>query len=339
MSSKENRQPTLADVAALAEVDRAVVSKVITGDPKLSIRPETHQRVLDAITELQYRPNRIARSLRTRRADTFGLVIPDFTNPVYASIIVGAEAAAAERKCVLLTGSIASGGVDMQDYLELLGRGRVDGLLLAGAPEGVEHLDRLGLPHLFINRRAANTRRYVILDDERAAALAVDHLFGLGHRRIAHLAGPADADTAARREAGYRRALEDAGLSASDAEVVRGDYSSRGGAEAMRTLLERSPRPTAVFVANVAAAIGALASAREMGLDLPGDLSVVAVHDLPLADYLTPPLTTLRMPLEKLGATAIDLLATRSAKARIEEVVAGPIELVERSSTAPPRSS
>lgn len=336
MRSAGRGQITLADVAARAAVDRSVVSRVLSEDPGLSIRPETRERVIAAVAELQYRPNRIARSLRTRKADTFGLVIPDFTNPIYASIIAGAEAAASERGCVLLTGSLGQGALSIDQYLELLGRGRVDGLLLAGDPDGVERLEELGMPWLFVNRRAPQARRYVILDDERAAMLAVEHLHGLGHERIAHLTGPSGADTAQRREAGYRRALRDARLRVPRGYVVRGDYTSRAGAEAMRTLLERTPRPTAVFVANVAAAIGALAAARDAGVVVPDALSVVAVHDLPLVEYLAPPLTTLRMPLEKLGRTAIELLATRPVDARVEEVVEGPIELVQRASTAPP---
>jgi LacI family transcriptional regulator len=332
-------QITLAHVAARAEVDRSVVSRVLTGDPRLNVRPETRQRVLDAVAALDYRPNLIARSLRTQRADTFGLVIPDFMNPIYASIITGAEVAAAARGCVLLTGSLTNGEVAIDQYLDLLGRGRVDGLLLAGAEATgalVDRLEHLDLPWMLINRRAPKARRYVVLDDERAAQMAVEHLHELGHRRIAHLAGPQGADTARRREAGYRKALRRLKLPARGELVVRGDYSNAGGAEAMRSLVAMEPRPTAVFVANVAAAIGALAAAREAGVAVPQEISVIAVHDLALAAYLSPPLTTLRMPLEEMGRRAIELLATRPATEHIEEVVEGPIELVVRGSTAPP---
>jgi LacI family transcriptional regulator len=135
---------------------------------------------------------------------------------------------------------------------------------------------------------------------------------------------------------GYRQALLRLGLGDDDSLVVRGDYTNAGGADAMRVLLGMRERPTAVFVANVAAAIGALAVARELAVEVPRDLSVIAAHDLGLADSLSPPLTTLRMPLEEMGRRAIELLATRSASERIAEVVEGPIELVVRASTGPP---
>lgn len=333
------RRVTLLDVAARAEVDRSIVSRVLSGDPALNVREETRQRVLAAVHELDYRPNAVARSLRTRQAEAFGLLIPDFGNPIYASIITGAEAAAADKGRVLLTGSLAS-GLDLQQYIDRLGQGRIDGLLIAGAEtsgEVVARLEASGLPWLLLNRRLPGSRRYIILDDEQAAALAVDHLIELGHRRIAHLAGPEAADTAQRRRDGYVRTMERAGLAVDERLVVPSDYSNAGGVAGIRRLLQLDDPPTAVFVANVAAAIGALAGARELGVEVPGALSIVAVHDLPLAGYLQPPLTTVRMPLEALAARAIELLSTEPAPAAIEEVLRRPIQLVVRGSTAAPR--
>lgn len=332
---------TLDDVAAHANVDRSVVSRVMTNDPRLNVRESTRQRVLDSIEALNYRPNAMARSLRTARAGAFGLLIPDFSNPVYASIIKGAEAAAADRDCLLLTGSAeAQPDGELSDrYLELVGSGRVDGLLLAGGGPISEITQRVGglrLPWLMLNRATPGATRYVVLDDERAATLAVEHLVDLGHRRIAHLAGPAGADTAQRRESGYRAALTAANLNGQRALVVRGDYTNRGGAIAMEKLLARKQPPTAVFVANVAAAIGAVWAARRAGFVIPDQLSVVAVHDLPLAEYMQPALTTVRMPLEQLGRRGLELIASEPASALITEVLTEPIELISRGSTAPP---
>lgn len=335
------RRSTIADVAALAGVDRAVVSRVINNDSGLSIRDSTRQRVLDAIAMLNYRPNAAARSLRTARTRTLGLLIPDFANPVYAEIVKGAERAAADVGSVLVAGSADGVGTTAATYLELLGHGRIDGLLVAtgGLPQAQQdELARLHLPWLLINRRGRERRRYVILDDELAAALAVDHLISLGHRRIAHITGPRGADTAQRRRTGYTKTLRRAGISADPALTISADYTPDGGADAMHTLLQTQHTPTAVFVANVASAIGALHAAHELSLRVPDDISVVAVHDFPLAARLVPPLTTVRMPLDQLGQRAVQLLLRTPGDAEIREVVREPIDLVVRESTgAPPK--
>lgn len=337
MAGTRRSRVTLNDVAARAGVDRSVVSRVINDDPGLNVREETRQRVLDALRELNYRPNAAARSLRTAKAGAYGLLIPDYHNPVYASIIAGAEAAARDREALLLTGSAGDGEDTFGRFLDLVGQGRVDGLLVAGMPSGdmVWHEVESALPTLRLNRRDPDGDRYIILDDEAASVTAMSHLLEHGHRRIAHLAGPPAADTAARRREGYEASLHKAGLRVEDDLVAQALYTSDGGEQAMRELLERNVEMTAVFVANVASAVGALAALHQAGLRVPDDISVAAVHDHPLASYLVPPLTTVRMPLEQLGRRGIELLATVPADEPIHEVLRGPIELAERASTGP----
>ncbi|MDT5282666.1 MAG: LacI family transcriptional regulator [Mycobacterium sp.] len=328
------------DVAALAGVDKAVVSRVVNDDKVLSIRPETRERVHAAIRQLGYRRNMAARSLRTARTGTLGLFIPDFTNPVYAEIITGAETEALARDCVLMVGTSTVGGRETKDYLEVLGEGRVDGLLLAGGPITAaeqDTLSSLGVPWLLVNRRGKTNARYVILDDARAALVAVEHLLELGHERIAHVGGPAGADTARRRLDGYRRALLKHGFAPDPALDVVSDYTPDGGAEATWALLAGGARPTAIFVANIASAIGVLTALRTAGLAVPDEVSVLAVHDLPLADHLVPALTTVRMPLRRLGARAAELILTTQPSELIGEVVREPIELIMRQSTGPCR--
>jgi LacI family transcriptional regulator len=329
---------TLIDVATLAGVDRSVVSRVINDDPNLNIRPQTRQRVLDTIKKLDYRPNAAARSLRTARAFMFGLFIPDFANPVYAEIIKGAEIAAGNLGYALMTASSAGVRLGLAHYIDLLAQGRVDGMLFAGDESGhdLEQFRALGLPWVLVNRRIEGSRRYIILDDERGSRLAVEHLIALGHRRIAHIAGPETADTARRRRAGYASAMTNAGLPVDPRLIVHADYTPAGGAAAMSALLTQPERPTAVLVANVASAVGALHAAYELGLSVPAEVSVIAIHDMPLASHLVPALTTVRMPLSELGRRAIELLATREPEDDITEIVTEPVDVIVRESTAPP---
>jgi LacI family transcriptional regulator len=336
------RRVTLVDVAKAAGVDKAVVSRVVNEDPSLVIRPETRARVKAVIDELGYRPNLAARSLRTAQARSLGLVIPDFSNPVYAEIIAGAESEAMKRGYVLMAGSSASVGGSSQRYLDLLGAGRVDALLVAGgsmSPADQEWLQRQGLPWLMLNNRPrrTGTPRYAVLEDEKAAGLAVGHLLDIGHTRIAHVAGPAKADTATRRQRGYLQRMKAAGLEVPASFVASGEYTPAGGRHAVDQLLAADEPPTAIFVANVASAIGVLGGLRESGLSVPDDVSVVAVHDLPLAAHLSPPLTTVSMPLRRLGARGVELLLSTEATDAIEERLADHMELVVRESTAPPR--
>lgn len=325
----------MGDVAARAKVDPSVVSRVINNDPVLNIRPETRQRVLDAIRDLDYRPNSIARSLRTSKANAIALLIPNYDNPVYASIITGAESAARKQSSLLLTGSAVDGDYTFERFLELIVGGRVDGLLYAGSVTAPRSdLLRRNLVTLRLNGSVPGEGNYLMVDDERGAATAVNHLIELGHRRIGHLAGPKGSDTARRRALGYRRALAKAGIDQDPALFVPGDYTSRGGELAMNNLL--SARPTAVFAANFSSAIGALKAISDKFLRVPDDISMVALHDHPLAGFLTPALATVRMPLEELGRQGVELLTTIKASGTIREIIAGPIELIPRDSTASP---
>lgn len=340
MSTRNRRGVTMDDVAREAQVDRSVVSRALSGDPALNVRESTRERIFKAASDLGYRPNAAARSLKTAKAATFGLLIPDFANPVYAEIIKGAEAGASSHESLLFTGSLSAPGGGDGHYLDLLGQGRIDGLLSAGSERVSkleERLERLGVPWLLVNNRTTEAHRYILLDDEGAAKLAVEHLIDLGHRDIAHFSGPSGVDSVDRRLAGYLGALEAAGLESRPSFIFEASYASEGGEKAMENFLAANVKnkPTAIFVANVAAAIGTLACARRAGLSIPEDLSIVAVHDLPLVNYLSPPLTTVRTPLAELGRKGIECLTSVPPNQPVKEVVGGEMHLIVRESTAP----
>jgi LacI family transcriptional regulator len=324
----------LRDVAAAAGVDASVVSRVLSGDSRLSIRQETRQRVLEAAARLDYRPNTAARTLKTARTMAIGMIVPDLANANYATIAGGAEDAAATSGYVLL---VASGSAS-ERVLDL--HGRIDGLLIGMATSETPRLGDFaaGLPALLVNRREPCGIPSVTVDDEAGGALATSHLVSLGHRLIAHVAGPQNADTARRRLQGYRAGLRAAGIVTRPEWIAETSFDEVGGNVAASRLLRLEPRPTALFVANVRAAIGAIAAARRLGLRVPEDISIVGFHDAPFASYLDPALTTVRMPLEEMGRQAVDSLLALLGGQRVDDVtVAMPPELVVRASSAPPR--
>lgn len=339
----EPRRSTIADVAALAKVDRSVVSRLINDDPGLRIRDSTRQRVLDAIAMLGYRPNVMARSLRTARTRTIGLLIPDFANPIYTEIIKGAERAATKAGSLLVTGSLtAAPDASPGTYLRLLGHGRVDGLLLLTSlsteAEQAE-LDRLRLPWLQLNRTSTGGRRQIILDETYGSIVAVEHLSSLGHRRIGYLTGPRGGDTYRRRGNAYRSAMRQAGLPIEPALMVNAEYGYEGGARGFEQIMRLPSPPTAVLVDNLTTAVGCLHAARKLAVSIPGTVSVIAKHDLPIAAYLDPPLTMVRMPMQRLGEYSLERLLNTEANAKINEILREPTELVVRESTAPPRAN
>jgi LacI family transcriptional regulator len=224
-------------------------------------------------------------------------------------------------------------------FARLVLEGRIDGLAIASISPDHPLLPLLSerpVPHVFVNRGVAGSGRNVTMEDRRAVELATEHLARLGHARIGHLAGPAGLDPVVRRVAAFRE--QAARLSLEEAPVEHGDFSERGGVEAGRRLLREHPALTAVYTATVSQALGFLNLAWESGLDVPGDLSVLAHADMPLAAFAVPPLTGVSMPLHELGAAAVEaLVAQVRSGTTCDVVVPAPPALAVRASTAPPR--
>lgn len=334
-SASDTPRPTgpakLRDVAALAKVDISIASRVLSGTPRLAIRPDTRQRVIDAADQLDYTPNTTARNLRKARTMTIGLLLPDLFNAALA-IAEGAEARAIETGYLLWIGTGA-----LSERVEVLG-GRIDGLLVASATSHTTPRARTGLPMLLVNRyEEASGIQSVVVDDAAGVRIAIDYLTSIGHTRLGHVMGPQSIDTGRRRRAGFLEGLARAGIAPREDWMVEGPYSESGGYAAATRILSSDDRPTALLVSNITQSIGALSAVRQLGLRVPGDVSVVGYDDVTLAQYLDPPLTTVRMPLRELGAMAVDQLIRMIRGERVSNLVvpAGP-ELVVRGSASPP---
>jgi len=338
--------PTLKDVARLAEVDPSTASRVLRGDPQQAVSAETRGRIFDAARSLRYRPNALARGLRTRRTDTIGLIIPSLDNVGFSEVTHGIQAAAAAAgKLVMVVEADAlqrTADGHLEHYGRLITDGRLDGLIVAFAmldDQFVGHLAERNLPLVLVNRRTAGVHGSVVVDDELGSVMAVRHLIALGHRRIGLVGLEAETDTARRRERGYRRAMEEGGRAVDEAWVVSAPPNEAGGREAIARLLAvRSVvRPTAVFAASLLGAIGVLAGIRDAGFTVPDDISVIAFNEHPLAAHLSPPLTTIRMPNHRMGMEAVRMLLDAvDGKPVHDFMIHDKPEIIIRASTASP---
>jgi LacI family transcriptional regulator len=302
----------------------------------------TRERIREAIERLGYHPNHVARSLATRRTATIGLIISELTNALYPPVILGAEAACRQAQYSLLLANAPDTDSERR-AVELMRRKQVDGLILFSvsfidiANDHLLHAHEEGVPIVVINRtmpEGAPIPR-VMLENFRGAYLATRHLVELGHRRIAHIAGPANRFTGLDRRAGYLAALAEAGLAVDPALVIEGDYSFESGYQAMRALLDHH-RPSAVFIGGDAMALGALRAIRDAGLRVPDDLSLVAFGNPDFVHYATPALTTVDLPIVEAGKIAVELLLERIATPETpgETRILEP-RLLVRESTAP----
>lgn len=337
------RGVTLTEVAKAAGVDQSTVSRVLRDDPRTKATPETRTRIREAASRLGYVPNATARSLAVRSTSTIGLLIPNVSGFIYADIIRGASDAARELGFVLVVADASELGHADDAIRRLVLEGRVDGLLLAsGVATDKAAQDLVETNNVVVlNRQIGGRGPRIIEDDEYGMFLGTRELLAHGHTRVACLAGPPDVDTSRRRIKGYRRAMKEAGVPVASRLVIHAGFDEADGYSGMSALLEVSPRPTAVAAASLAAAVGAMAAVRDARLSIPHDVSIVAFHDAPLANYLAPPLTTIAMPLQELGRQAVLMLHRRlmgEAGPMLAKVEHPAPALVRRKSVAPPRS-
>jgi DNA-binding LacI/PurR family transcriptional regulator len=335
-STKNRRRPTIDDVARHAEVSKSLVSLVVRGDRHVS--PDRRAAVLRSIAALGYRPNAMAQGLVQRRTHLVGVLLSDLNNPFFADLVAGIQvrARALGYRVLMNTGDRIQEQED--DAIETLLQLRVDGLIL-GAPimESAQVVRASKeVPVVVVGRPARATSVDSVADDDAAGALAVvRHCVSLGHSRIAHIDGGMGAGAEERRR-GYEQAMRKLRLE-KEILVGRGAFTEAGGHQGARELLEREPRPTAIFAANDVAAIGALNAIEESGLRVPLDISLVGYDNTYLASLRHLSLTTVHQPRHEIGGKAMDLLIERISgkRAKARRVVLAP-SLVVRSTTAPP---
>jgi LacI family transcriptional regulator len=305
---------TVRAVAKLAGVSPMTVSRVINNAE--SVAEGTRQKVLRAIEQLDYVPNRLARGLTSSRSGTLGLVVPDVVNPFFTLVLRGAEAAARRAGYRLLVCDTENDPRREREYLEDLVSYRVDGVLVAPASQrsepGLLPLLRRGFPFVLIDRSISSMDCDSVQSDNVAGARRLtEHLIAIGHRRIAHLVDSDENSTGRERLQGYREALQAAGIECSDALLFHTSVDRIGGYRAVQSMLATQPWPTAIFAVNNMTAVGAMEALRERGLSVPGDIGLVCFDDVEHLAVLSPFLTVMDQPAETFGTLAAQMLVER----------------------------
>lgn len=328
---------TIRDVAARARVSVATVSRVF--NQKKVVRPETVRRVLDVARALRYVPNAVARSLSTRSTNTIGVVLPDLHGEFFSEVIRGIDIAARQKGFHLLVSGSHADRTEMHAVLQAV-RGRVDGVIVM-SPD-LDSSALLGdlpsdVPVVLLNSRVGG-RASITIDNFAGARAVVRHLTGLGHRRIAFIGGPPQNVDAEERRRGFREALQAAGIPANRVLEMPGDFTEGSGHDAAKKIVARTPRPTAIFAANDAMAIGALSAIRSARLRVPDDISLVGFDDIPISRFLTPALTTVEVPMAELGRRGFDLLlSARNSEGKVQTARVKTSLVVRQSTGAPQR--
>jgi DNA-binding LacI/PurR family transcriptional regulator len=328
---------TIRDVAAHAGFSHQTVSRVINNNER--VRPDTRAQVEASIKELGYYPNAIARSMARGRTCTLACISPNLTDFTFASIIEGAEAEVRKHEYFLVSSS-APAEEDFSRQLDALFTSRrAEGLLVINPYADERHnLIPSDVPTVFVaaRPREGDTISSVALDDFNVALEACQHLIELGHRRIAMVTGPMEEDCSQDRCSGYERALKDKGINLDPNLIITGDWSATSGNQALKKLFNLSSPPTAIFAQNDRMAIGVLCSAREIGIIVPDELSVIGIDDMPLSSYFDPPLTTMKQDLQSIGREAAHLLIAAVEKKEVSpKQLLLKASLIHRQSTKP----
>ncbi|MEC0984428.1 catabolite control protein A [Bacillus safensis] len=328
---------TIYDVAREANVSMATVSRVVNGNP--NVKPTTRKKVLEAIDRLGYRPNAVARGLASKKTTTVGVIIPDISSIFYSELARGIEDIATMYKYnIILSNSDQNTDKELHLLNTMLGK-QVDGIVFMGGnitDVHVEEFKRSPVPIVLaasVEEQAQTPS--VNINYEQAIYDSVQLLVEKGHKRIAFVSGPmSEPINSVRKLAGYKRALEDAGIAFDDTLVAEGDYSYDSGIEALAHLLEQSDKPTAVIAATDEMALGVIHGAQDRGVSIPEDLEVIGFDNTRLSLMVRPQLTTVVQPTYDIGAVAMRLLTKLMNKEQVDDqIVELPHRIEERQST------
>jgi LacI family transcriptional regulator, galactose operon repressor len=328
---------TIKDVARLSGVSPMTVSRVI--NQSLRVSPVTRSRVEQAIAELGYVPSSLARGLSRQKTGTIALIVPDVANPFFTLIVRGAEDVARRAGYrVLLCDTRFDLTLEAEVIEEMIAH-RVEGIVIAPVSDAsrsqLKRLARFGVPFVLIDRTIPGVECDVVLGDSTAGARSlVEHLIGLGHRRIGMIVEDENVSTARERRAGYVEALEHAGIELDPTLVVQATADPQGGAVGMAKLLQLAERPTGVFTVNNLVALGAIEAVRAAGLEVPDDVALVCYDDIEYASRLYPFLTVMLQPAETFGTLGTQLLFERIEGRRLDRTrkVVLPADFVVRES-------
>lgn len=338
-----NMVATLADVAGAAGVHPGTASKALNPESRHLVAAETVKRVLEIATKLNYQPNSLARGLRTKRSYTIGFMVPDLNNPLFPPVVRGVEEVlgpAGLSALIVNTDNDPKKG--MQLFNALVNR-KCDGFILATAFRNdpvVKEIVKRQIPAVLVNRLTETTTLPAVVGDESGEVQdAIDHLVKLGHKRIAHIAGPQNLSTGYIRFHAFKDVIKKAGLKESECPtIVSTGYNESAGTEAVKKLLgQPGPRPTAILAANDQLAIGVLDGLKTAKLSCPEDMSVMGFNDIPMMARIHPSLTTFALPKHEMGIKAAEILRAwiETGTAPKPTIVYLPCPLVVRESTGP----
>jgi DNA-binding LacI/PurR family transcriptional regulator len=333
--------PGLAEIAEAAGVSISTVSRVL--NRRAGVNEETRQRVLEALSQINYTPRGLG---VLRRTGVLGLLVPELANPVFTAFAEAVETRAARKGYSTVLCNTHSASVREEEYVRMLNARGVEGMVFVSSEftdstAAHDHYGRLrdeGVRMVFVNGTLPSLDvPSVSVDEEAAGYLATQHLLELGHRRIGFVAGPARSTPTKDKTSGYTAALEAAGLRPDAGLIAHSAYGTAGGQQAMRRLLDRAAAPTAVICSSDLMALGAIHECQSRGLHVPDDVSVVGFDDIPLASYVVPTLTTLAQPIADLARMAVEVLLGE-IEGTAEPTSARTLRprLVVRESTAPP---
>lgn len=331
----------IREVARLAEVSVATVSRALQQPELVSVK--TRNKVLAAVKQAGYQPNLLAVKFRSGKSHNLVVLVPTVANVFFARVISGMQEAAQQRRYSLLLGNTMADDNAEIAYARLVQTSQADGLIQLRAFDPFATLDMTTARLPMVNACEVLDKAPcpVVTLDNRAAAMAMtEHLLSLGHRNIAMIKGPARSPLTRDRVAGYRDALDAAGVTFDETLLCPGNFTLQSGHQATAQLLQRDQRPTAIFCENDEMAIGAIQCLKQHGLKVPDDISVAGFDDISFAAFSDPPLTTIAQPAEEFGRTAVNLLIdVLEQKLTLLPKVILPFELVLRGSTGPVKTS